>query len=74
MLRTALIMLGAVSPAACDRYRDNIKAYVQCYGAQCWTVIYQADVRVRRELVVRVKRKGAQQKAAANRAGAHHPL
>jgi hypothetical protein len=52
----ACIMLDICSVTGITRYRDHIRAYVSRYTEACWPLIYQADVRVRRELIVRVKR------------------
>ena len=52
----ACVMLQICTITSITRYRDLIKSYFVRYVAACWPLIYQADVRVRRELVVRLRR------------------
>jgi hypothetical protein len=56
VLRVAFIMLRITTHSGFDRYRNHIKQYAGRYGADCWPLIYQADVRARRELAERVRR------------------
>ena len=51
-------MLEAATPGTLDRYRDFIKKLSRRYGPQAWAIIYQADTRARRMLVLWVYRNG----------------
>eukprot|EP00971_Amphidinium_carterae_P344685 6485227-Amphidinium_carterae.1 len=62
VLRTTLTMLGEVEPSAIDSYSDHITELVRRYGDGCWGLIYQADVHCRRELMLRLRRKGEEEK------------
>ena len=57
VLRTALIGLDIVCPAHLDLYRDHLHRLHSRYGSQVWFLIYQADVRARREHMERIRRK-----------------
>ncbi len=72
--KTAAIMRDIISPGRLDAYKAHIRHYVQRYGRQAWLVIYQADVRARKELPERIRRTLADEKAAADAAGARHPF
>eukprot|EP00971_Amphidinium_carterae_P214024 4247436-Amphidinium_carterae.1 len=48
-LRTALIMLDAVSLGALEAYKDLVKDYSDKFGAGCWHLIYQTDYQCRLE-------------------------
>ena len=60
VLAVALIMLMAVLPPVVCRYRDFVVKMVRTHGAHCWAIIYQAEVRMRREVFDRIKRRLAQ--------------
>ena len=57
VLAAALISFDAVVPPIFYRYRDFIHKLVKTHGAQCWGIIYQAEVRLRREGFARIKRR-----------------
>jgi len=65
VLRTALIMLGEVTPGALDAYERQICRYHERYGPSIWVLLYQADVRMRLEHMERLRRIG-QSKAPAD--------
>eukprot|EP00971_Amphidinium_carterae_P249656 4955290-Amphidinium_carterae.2 len=62
VLKCTLIMLGEVQPSALDMYADHITELVHRFGDECWGLIYQEDVRCRRELMFRLRRKGEAEK------------
>ena len=49
VLRACLIMLKAVDPAVLDMYADRVSELNRRYGSTCWAIVYQGDVRCRRE-------------------------
>eukprot|EP00971_Amphidinium_carterae_P337282 6474019-Amphidinium_carterae.2 len=49
-------MLGHISPARLEAYREHIRRYAERFGHPCWPIIYQSDVRARLEHVVRLRR------------------
>jgi hypothetical protein len=53
---TALVMLDICNFSSVNRYREHIRNYHARYSSKCWPLIYQADVRARRELCERVRR------------------
>eukprot|EP00971_Amphidinium_carterae_P287046 5698148-Amphidinium_carterae.1 len=57
VLRTALIELDVVKPSHLGQYRDLIWRFVQRYQPAVWPLIYQADVRARREQLERIRRR-----------------
>jgi hypothetical protein len=57
---SAMLMLGASMPPTIFGYRDFIKTKVKEHGAVCWAVIYQAEVRMRREHLSRIRRTTSQ--------------
>eukprot|EP00971_Amphidinium_carterae_P090621 1793934-Amphidinium_carterae.1 len=61
VLRTALIQLDAVCPSHLDLYRDHVLRLHSRYGPQCWMLIYQADVRCRKEHMSRMRLRFTQQ-------------
>ena len=72
-LRTAVTMTGTATQSALDGFAALIKRYHQRYGQRCWKMIYQSDVRWRRERCLRVKREGEIALATATAAGGVHP-
>eukprot|EP00969_Alexandrium_andersonii_P247387 10932034-Alexandrium_andersonii.AAC.1 len=40
-------------------YAELIRSYSEAYGPGCWSIIYTADVRVRRERMGRIRRRVA---------------
>ena len=49
MFRTATTLLQTISFSVLERYHDMIERYHNKYGPAAWPLIYQADVRARRE-------------------------
>ena len=56
VLRTALLLLQQVSPEVLDQYGDLIRDLSEQYGADCWYLVYLADVRMRSEEFPRLRR------------------
>ena len=50
-------MLGAVAPASLDRYRFMIADYIRFYSPTTWSIVYQADARMRLEHVQSLRRR-----------------
>ena len=50
-----------------------IRNYAKLYGEKCWALIYQADVRWRRDRISRLKRYGEAQLAQAQSSGGTYP-
>lgn len=46
---TAMLTLGQCLLPAMDAYAELIEKHVMRYGATCWSIIYQAETRLRRE-------------------------
>ena len=68
VFKTACIMFDTIDPSRIDEYHDLIKGYSDRYGKECWAIIYQADVRARREQLERKRRIGLDIKEAAEKA------
>eukprot|EP00971_Amphidinium_carterae_P242337 4811686-Amphidinium_carterae.1 len=45
VFRTGCIMLGHITPARLDAYKEHVRLHHDRYGATCWSLIYQADCR-----------------------------
>ena len=58
VFRSATIMLGVLTPSTLDAYHDTVARYSARYSEKCWPMLYQTDVRGRRELVERLWRQG----------------
>jgi hypothetical protein len=69
---TGCIMMEAVALGNLENYRNTITEYARRYGSACWSIIYQADVRTRREKMERVRRRGAEEQTQALAAGRTH--
>ncbi len=52
-----MLLLGAAKPAQLDSYAEHIRKQVEDYGQTCWSIIYQADVRMRSEEFDRIRRR-----------------
>lgn len=74
ILRTLLVMLRQVVLVRLDRYRTLIHDYAVRYGPKVWHIIYQADVRCRREHMERLRRIAVEESAATHAKGGWHPL
>jgi len=66
---TAVIGLDAISPPHVHRYIKRVKGYATRYGPLCWAVVYQTEVRFRRELAERIRRDEATKFKVATDAG-----
>lgn len=55
VLCTALNMLNDVSRNSLDDYATTMKDFHQLHGSEVWHILYQADVRMRSERMVRIK-------------------
>ena len=72
ILGVCLIMLKAVTPARVQRYQQHIIDCASRFSSAVWSIIYQADVRMRREHMQALRRLALEQivadpVAAANR-------
>ena len=65
-------MLGVLTQARCEAYVNLIRKYHTRYGAKCWTIIYQAEVRARQEQWERCRRLAAEEQRKAAAAGLAH--
>ena len=59
VLATALIMIVAVMPLAVDEYQKFIEKLVRTHGRECSAAIYQAEARMRRERMARIRREAS---------------
>ena len=66
VFKTAAIMIGFISPETLERYGTFIKRMHTTYGARCWLLLYQADMRYRLEEAERVRRRGEDEAARAS--------
>ena len=55
VLRTGLLMLEQCSQSSVDNYQRHIRRYSDLYGDRAWALIYQTDVRWRRDRVDRLR-------------------
>jgi hypothetical protein len=55
--KTTLLLLGAAKPAQLDAYAEHIRKQAEMHGPTCWSIIYQADVRMRSEEFDRIRRR-----------------
>ena len=62
-------MLGVLTPSTLDAYHDCTARYATRYSEKCWPMLYQTDVRARRELVERLRRQGEALSQQATLAG-----
>ena len=72
--RAAMIMLSAIGVADLDRYIDRITQLLRDYGACVWHLLYQADVRMRREEIPTIRRILTAERNAIIKAGGQHPF
>ena len=56
-VRTAFLLLGAVSAERLDAYHDHLRSLAQRFGPSCWDLVYVADVHMRSEQFERIRRK-----------------
>jgi hypothetical protein len=57
VFKTCMIMLGFASPSALESYKNLIRRYAATSSDSCWALLYQSDVRARRELANTIRRK-----------------
>ena len=57
VLKTALLLLGAVQPERLDAYGEHVRTLNDRFGADTWFIIYQADARMRQEEFERIHRR-----------------
>jgi hypothetical protein len=53
---TAMIMLGAVDPPNVFAYGQFVERQARQFGPLCWSILYQAEARFRREGIERLRR------------------
>lgn len=71
---TTCIMSEQISPMVLQRYARQIERYASHYGHEIWAIIYQADVRARRERLVKIHRAALVEKEQVELAGGTHPM
>ena len=54
--KTLLLMLGVAKVEHVDNYGEHVRELHEKFGAKCWFLIYQADVRMRSEEFERIRR------------------
>jgi len=74
VFRTIVIGLAAMLPQFIDDYIRKIKGYAKRYGQVAWALIYQVDVRFRREWVERIRRAEMDKHQKGSRRRRHHGL
>ena len=57
MFKTTLLLLDIAKPAQLDSYAELIRKQSEEHGPTCWSIIYQADVRMRSEEFDRIRRR-----------------
>jgi hypothetical protein len=57
VFKTTMLLLGAAKPAQLDSYAEHIRKQIEDYGQTCWSIVYQADVRMRSEEFDRIRRR-----------------
>ena len=56
VLRTGFLLLEASPPEPLDNYGEKIREFHGTYGAECWFIIYDADIKMRSEHFPRLRR------------------
>ena len=74
VFKTGAVMLQQLSPWTCDLWIKTVVAYAKRYGPEVWALLYQTEVRARREHMVRVKRRGLLERERALARGGEHDL
>ena len=59
VFRCTMLLLNAAKAEPLDLYGEHIRTLATTYGPQAWFLIYQADVRMRREHLERIRRRAA---------------
>eukprot|EP00971_Amphidinium_carterae_P267919 5315259-Amphidinium_carterae.1 len=57
VLQTTLMMLNVVTLANCVYYHNHVRRLFRTFGAGTWPLLYQSDVRARKEHMERVRRR-----------------
>jgi hypothetical protein len=57
VFKTTLLLLDIAKPAQLDSYAEIIRKQSEEHGPTCWSIIYQADVRMRSEEFDRIRRR-----------------
>ena len=65
VLRTVYLLLGTVAPETLDNYGELIRGFITQYGESVWSIVYNADVRMRAERFQRLRRHAERDHAAA---------
>ena len=73
VLRAALLMIGACSMAALDKYYDRVIRLAREYGPEVWMLLYQCDVRIRLEEMPSMRRDILEEVEDIKKAGGVHP-
>ena len=73
IFRTCCIMFDQVSAELLDQYAAKIRKYAKLYGPKAWPLVYQVEARTRSEHAPRIRRRLAEEKTAALKAGKDHP-
>ena len=66
-------MLGIAGVNALDEYKEKIVKLAKDYGSQTWILLYQAEVRMRREEMPDMRRELIRESEAVKKAGGRHP-
>ena len=69
----ALVMLEMVEPAALTAYANHIRDQHRQFGPACWSIIYQAECRFRREHIEILRREESELLNQALAAGGQYP-
>ena len=57
VVRTTFLLLSAVTAERLDSYCEHIRSLHSRFGADCWDLVYMADVHMRSEQFERIRRK-----------------
>ena len=74
MLKTSLIMLMLVTLGTLNAYERLITTWARRYGRKAWASLYQADCRMRKTRIARIRRRGASEALKAREEGHDHPF
>ena len=67
-------MLALVSLGTLNMYERMILTWAHRYGQRAWALLYQADCRMRRTRMARIRRRGALEAEKAKEEGRYHPF
>ena len=71
VLKTVFLLIGAVTAERLDAYGEHVRKMAIRFGAICWWLVYQADVKMRLEQFERLRRIAEALHSAATVAGTH---